>query len=224
MLSTNPPAATARSAATLVAGLPQPLTKVRPSDARSAPASPARSNALEPGSALPRTQTCDRRVNVIVKVKGGFGEPWFKGSRHPLDVGATGVARREVCFGRYAESRRQRSSEGETHDARLRCLALTALGCSPRTAARSKCDVPRTVHWNQDGSARRLLRPLQTHCQSDASASSGPDRNSKLPECACMPRQAQPFQLLRALCRLRSLLPSTGERAFPSFGLEEPHH
>ena len=57
ILNTRPPAAIARSAATLVAGLPQPLTKVIPSEAKSAPASPAHSNAEEPGSALPRTQT-----------------------------------------------------------------------------------------------------------------------------------------------------------------------
>lgn len=43
MLTTRPPEARACSAATLVAGLPQPLTTVTPSRARSAPASPANS-------------------------------------------------------------------------------------------------------------------------------------------------------------------------------------
>ncbi len=43
MLSTSPPAPIARSAATRVAGLPQPLTTVMPSFAINAPASPASS-------------------------------------------------------------------------------------------------------------------------------------------------------------------------------------
>ncbi len=58
MLTTRqPPAVSARSAATRVAGLPQPLTTVIPSFASSAPASPASSYAVDPGSALPRMQT-----------------------------------------------------------------------------------------------------------------------------------------------------------------------
>lgn len=57
MLNTRPPAAMARSAATRVAGLPQPLTRVMPCCASSAPACPASSYAADPGSALPRTQT-----------------------------------------------------------------------------------------------------------------------------------------------------------------------
>ncbi len=58
MLTTRPPACSARSAATRVAGLPQPLTSVIPRRARSAPASAAISYASEPGSALPNTLTC----------------------------------------------------------------------------------------------------------------------------------------------------------------------
>lgn len=47
----------ALSAATRVAGLPQPLTTVTPSCARAAPACDASAYAGEPGSALPSTQT-----------------------------------------------------------------------------------------------------------------------------------------------------------------------
>ena len=43
MLTTIPPAASARSAATRVAGLPQPLTTVIPRRASSSPAAPASS-------------------------------------------------------------------------------------------------------------------------------------------------------------------------------------
>ena len=43
MLTTSPPEASARSAATRVAGLPQPLITVMPSLARSSPAAPANS-------------------------------------------------------------------------------------------------------------------------------------------------------------------------------------
>jgi hypothetical protein len=56
-LTTSPPARTARSAATLVAGLPHPLTIVIPSLAINSPAEAASSYAADPGSALPRTQT-----------------------------------------------------------------------------------------------------------------------------------------------------------------------
>jgi hypothetical protein len=66
MLSTMPPAAIARSAATRVTGLPQPLTTVIPRLARSVPASPASSYAAEPGSALPSTQTWGRRMDVDI--------------------------------------------------------------------------------------------------------------------------------------------------------------
>lgn len=58
MLTTNPPAASALSAATRVAGLPHPLTNVIPDRASNSPAAPANSYAGEPGSALPRTHTC----------------------------------------------------------------------------------------------------------------------------------------------------------------------
>jgi hypothetical protein len=43
MLTTSPPAASARSAAWRVAGLPHPLTTVMPSFASSSPAAPANS-------------------------------------------------------------------------------------------------------------------------------------------------------------------------------------
>ena len=58
----------ARSAAALVAGLPQPLINVIPSLARSAPASPANSYAAEPGSALPKTHTWGRRMDLVMPI------------------------------------------------------------------------------------------------------------------------------------------------------------
>ena len=67
MLRTKPFARIARSAATLVAGLPQPLTRVIPSLARASPASAASSNARDPGSALPSTQTCGLRWGLFIK-------------------------------------------------------------------------------------------------------------------------------------------------------------
>lgn len=66
MLTTKPPAFTACSAATLVAGLPQPLMTVMRSRANSAPASLARSYAVDCGSALPRTQTWGRRCESSI--------------------------------------------------------------------------------------------------------------------------------------------------------------
>lgn len=75
MLRTSPPAAIARSAATRVAGLPHPLTTVSPSAASNAPASAALSKAELPGSALPRTATCGRRMRAIMEkgVQATFG-------------------------------------------------------------------------------------------------------------------------------------------------------
>lgn len=74
MLSTRPFAWMARSAATLVAGLPQPLTTVMPSLASASPACPASSYARDPGSALPRMQTwglrCGRGMEVSVWPSG----------------------------------------------------------------------------------------------------------------------------------------------------------
>jgi hypothetical protein len=64
MLRTVPTAVTARSAATRVAGLPQPLTRAMPRLAMSAPASPARLKASDPGSALPSTLTWGRRMDT----------------------------------------------------------------------------------------------------------------------------------------------------------------
>ena len=66
MLSTRPFAWMARSAATRVAGLPQPLTTVMPSLASASPASPASSWAREPGSALPSTHTWGLRWRSIM--------------------------------------------------------------------------------------------------------------------------------------------------------------
>lgn len=71
MLTTRPPASMACWAATLVAGLPQPLITVMPSRARSLPASPANSYAADPGSALPRMQTCGRRLEIVMRRPAG---------------------------------------------------------------------------------------------------------------------------------------------------------